>query len=506
MSLGHAAIAGLLEILQWPVFGYLLLGIAVGMFLGLSVAMSGLTGLALLLPFAYGRSPAEAFALLLGMYSVTTMTDVIPSILMGIPGTVAAQAIVLDGYPMAKMGQAGRALGAAFSSDILGSLAGCIVFVVCIPLIQLIIGSLGAPEFFMLGIVGVSMVGALSGQSVMRGVIMGLFGLLLATVGLAPEAGLPRFTFGVLYLWNGIPLVPAVLGLFSLPEMLRLAVTNRTISSVPAGNMAGVVEGIRDSFRHWWLLIRCSMIGAWTGLIPGLGGPVVEWFGYGHAVQSAKNAGTFGEGDVRGVIGPESATVAHKPGGLIPTVAFGIPQNPSMAILLGAFLIVGLKPGPDMLNTHLDVTFSFVWTTVIANIIAAVAALGLARQLARVSSLRPGILVPVVLVVMALGSISANGSIGDVLTFVAFGLLGFLLDWARWPRSPIVLGLVLGSLLEPDLFIASGAYGAAWLKRPIVIALMALALVGILSVAFRRRSAPSSVQSQILRRQQGVKP
>jgi putative tricarboxylic transport membrane protein len=486
VPLGAAAWMGLLAVLHWPAFGYLLMGIAAGMFLGLSVGLSGLTGLALLLPFAFGKTPAEAFALLLGMYSVTTMTDVIPAILMGIPGTVAAQAIIVDGYPMARRGQAGRAMGAAFLSDIIGSLVGAAVFVVCIPVIDAIITRFAAPEFFMLGVLGISMVGALSGRSILRGIIIGLLGLLLAMVGMAPEAGFPRYVFGVLYLWNGIPLVPAVLGLFGFPELLNMALRGESIASGAVSGTAGMLDGLRDCLRHWWLVVRCALIGAWTGLIPGLGGPVVEWLGYGHAVQSEKNPECFGQGDVRGVIAAESATVAHKPGALIPTVAFAIPGNASMAILLGAFLIVGLRPGQEMLTTKLDVTFTLIWTTVVANIISALGALALAPQLAKVTRLRWDVLVPVMLVFMVIGSISANGSLDDVAVFLVFGLLGFVMDRSGWPRPPIVLGLILGKLLEPYLFIATDAYGAAWLLRPIVIVLGALTALGLVAVAVRR--------------------
>lgn len=482
--------SGLVIVFGWPTIIYLLLGVGAGMLIGLSVGLSGLTGLALLLPFAFGRKPADAFALLLGMYSVTTLTDVIPAVLMGIPGTTGAQALVLDGYAMARKGMAGRALGATFTADVLASVFGSVVFMLAIPLAAAVIGFFGSPEFFMLAMLGVSMVGGLSGRSLPKGLIVAALGLLLATVGTSPETATARFTFGSAYLLNGIPLVPAVLGLFGLVEVLKLARSGERIATDRLAVSVGVSQGIRDALHSWWLILRASALGSILGMIPGLGGPVTEWMGFGHAVQSEKNSEGIGSGDVRGLLGAESAIVAHKPTALVPTVAFGLPANASMALLLGAFLIVGLKTGPSMLTTNLNLSYSLVWMVVLANIVAALLALALAKQLARIATIRPGILVPVMLVLLVVGSVTATGTMGDVVVMLAFGCLGLVLDRYDWPRPPIVLGLILGKIAEPYLAISVNRYGWHWIYRPVVVVLFVIILAGLVATAKRFRRRP----------------
>jgi TctA family transporter len=372
---------GLLAVFTWPTFGYLMVGIVVGMVLGILPGLSGLQGLVLLLPFTFDLAPTEAMALLLGNYAVSTMTDTIPAVLIGVPGSSAAQATVLDGHPMAKKGEAGRALAASYMANIMGAMWAGLVFILAIPIVTPLLMAFGIPEFFMLALLGLAMVGVLSGRSVLKGVIMAGVGLLVSMVGLATHTGQPRYTFDVLYLWSGVPLVPAVLGLFALPELVDMAVRRSAISAVDADPYNGTREGVKDAFRHWAMVARCSLLGAWVGFLPAMGGPVAEWFGYGHAVQSAKDKANFGRGDVRGVLGPEAATSGQKPGALIPTVAFAIPGNVSMAILLGAFLIVGIRPGVDMLTTQLPLTFSLMWLIVVAQFISAALTLIASRQL-----------------------------------------------------------------------------------------------------------------------------
>ena len=240
---------------------------------------------------------------------------------------------------------------------------GSLLLAVSLPVILPVIFAFGVPEFFMLAIIWLTMVGALSGRSLVKGLAAALLGLLLTTVGYADATGIPRFYFGVNYLLDGIPIIPIVLGLFGLPELMELAVKNTSIARV-AGTKnptEGLVQGVKDAFRHRWLTLRCAVLGTYIGMLPGLGAAIVDWVAYGHAVQSAKDKSEFGQGDIRGVIAPETANNAHKAGALIPTVAFGIPGSIGTAILLGALVIKGLRPGPDMLTINLDLTFSMVW-------------------------------------------------------------------------------------------------------------------------------------------------
>ncbi len=473
----EAAQLGLEGILAWPAFGYLLLGITLGVFFGMVPGLSGLSGMAILLPFTFDLQPYEAMALLMGMYAITSTSDTISSVLLGVPGTAGSQATIMDGYPMAKKGEAARAFGAAYTVSGFGGVIGAILLVLSIPILSPLVLSFGAPEFFFLGVLGMAMVGALSGNAPAKGILVGLLALQLSMIGYSPQDGIPRFWFGTPYLLEGLPIVPCVLGLFSLPEVVELAVRRGTLSEVPEMGK-GLWDGVRDAFRNWWLALRCAFIGAYIGFIPGLGASIVDWVAYGHAVQSNKDPkAEFGKGEIRGVIAPESANNAMKGGSLIPTIAFGIPGSATMAILLGAFLIHGIYPGPELLSTRLDVTFSVIWALVIANVLAAVLLMGCTNQLAKITTIRGSILIPIILVLVFMGSWMATQELGDWLVLLGLGTLGYLMKRWGWPRPPIALGIVLGPIMERYLDISVSRYGWSWLwQRPIVILLILLTL------------------------------
>src|SRR4029079_8141154 len=219
---------------------------------------------------------------------------------------------------------------------------------------------------------------------------------------------------------------------------------------------SGVWEGIKDTFRHFWLVVRCSAVGVLVGILPGAGGGVAQWMAYAHAVQSARDPADrelFGKGDVRGVLGPGAANNSKEGGDLIPTIAFGVPGSGAMAILLGAFLIMGRHPGPDMLTKHLAVTYSMVWTLVIANVITVVACLALLPYLAMVTRIRGSLIIPFLLLLVFVGSYTANRQLADLVVTLGFGAAGYLMMRFGWPRAPLVLGFVLGKLAETYLFI-----------------------------------------------------
>lgn len=479
-----ALFEGLLLVLQWKAFAFMLLGIGVGFWVGLLPGLGGVTTLALMLPFIYAMTPIEGFAFLLGMHSVVATTGDITSVLFGIPGEGTTAATILDGHAMAKKGEAGRALGAALASSLVGALVGAFALAVAIPVVRPLVLSFGSPELFMVAIVGIAFIASLSaegGRGMLRGFLAGGLGLMVATVGQDPQAGIARFTFDSLYLWNGLDLVPVLIGIFAIPELIDLALRGTSIAGdVPKGQLnKGALEGVKDTFRHFGLTLRCSLIGTFIGIMPGLGGAVAQWLAYGHAAQSARTAeerAGFGRGDVRGVLGPGAANNSKEGGALIPTVAFGVPGSSSMAILLGGFFLLGLVPGPDMLTTHLTVTFSMVWTIVLANIITVVACFLFLNHLAKLTVVRGSLLIPVILVLVFVGSYTANNAYGDLLLMLFFGAVGYLMVAGGWPRAPFVLGLVLGKIVENNLYISVARYEAEWLTRPIVLVLAALAV------------------------------
>lgn len=478
----EACFQGLFAVFHWPAIGFLIFGVLIGIWLGAVPGLNGITGLVLLLPFTFSMPPVHAFALLLGMFSVTSTGDTISTILLGIPGTVAAQATLLDGYPLAKKGQAARAFGAAFTVSAYGGIFGALVLAASLPILLPVILLFTSSEMFMLAVLGLSMVGSLAGRSVAKGLTVAAFGVLLAMVGSAPTLSIPRYYFGIDYLLDGIPLVPLVLGFFGLPELLELAVSDTSISRVPeqTDHQNGLMQGVRDVFTHWWLATKSAIIGTYIGMMPGLGSSVVDWVAYSHAVQSAKDSSQFGQGDIRGVIAPEAANHAIRGGALIPMVAFGVPGSLGTAILLGALLIQGLKPGPEMLTTQLPLTFSIIWSIVLANILASALLMVAVKQITRVAFLPGHLIIPGVILFVFMGAWLGASNLGDWIVCLAAGIFGLIMKRSGWPRPPLVLALVLGPIMESSFHISViGHQGYDWLARPIVILIMLLIVLTI---------------------------
>jgi putative tricarboxylic transport membrane protein len=273
-------------------------------------------------------------------------------------------------------------------------------------------------------------------------------------------------------------------GLFAVPEIIELAVKGTSIAERRVGELGGVLQGVKDTFRYWGVTVRCSLLGAFVGMIPGLGGAIAQWMAYAHAVQSSPDKSRFGQGDVRGVLGPGAANNSKEGGNLITTVAFGIPSTVVMAILLGAFLIQGLVPGPDMLTKNLHITFSLVWIIVVTNVITVGVCFLFLGQLVKITYVRAGLLVPFLIMLIFIGAYTTNNTYMDLVVMLAFGALGWLMVTFGWPRPPLVLGLVLGKLSETYLYLSVGRYGWEWLTRPLVLVLFLVALAAVLHPAF----------------------
>ena len=462
--------------------GFLALGVLIGLVLGVIPGLGGLVGLSLLLPFTFDMDPYTALAFLMGLQAVVVTSDTIPAVLFGVPGTVGSAATILDGYPMARKGEAGRAFGAAFSSSVLGGLYGAFLLAISVPILRPVMLEIGSPELLSFCVFGLSLAAVLSGGTPLKGLAGACIGLMVATAGDDPQTGTLRWTFDSLYLWDGLPVVPLALGLFAIPEIADMAITRQRIAAEgQVKSEMSQIRGIRDVFRNWFLLLRCATIGSSLGAVPGIGASVIDWIAYGHALRSEKNtATTFGKGDVRGVIASESSNNAKEGGALVPTIAFGVPGSASMALILGAFLIHGLTPGPEMLTKHLDVTYTLVWSVAFANVIGAGICFLFANQLAKVALVRIGILAPVVLAVVFVGAFQGSRQWGDIYALLIFGFFGWVMKRMKWPRPPLILGFVLGNLIERYLFISVERYGAEWLAFPVVMIVFALTLYGIL--------------------------
>jgi TctA family transporter len=486
--------------------GFLAFGVFLGLVLGVIPGLGGLVGLSLLLPFTFNMDPFSALALMMGLASVTVTSDTIPAVLFGVPGTVGSAATILDGHPMAQKGEASRAFGAAFTASVVGGLIGAAILAVSVPVLRPIMLYIGTPELLAICILGLSLVATLSGGAPLKGLTAGCIGLMVATIGEEAQTGEIRWAGDFLYLVEGLPIVPLALGLFAIPELASMAINRSSIaakltSGIKPQEKWGQLQGVRDVLNNWFLVIRCSAIGSTLGAVPGIGASVIDWIAYGHASRSEKGASeTFGKGDVRGVIASESSNNAKEGGALIPTVAFGVPGSASMTLLLGAFLIHGITPGPKMLTSQLDITYTLVWSVALANILGAGICFIFANQLARIALIRSGILVPVVLAVTFIGAFQGSRDWGDIYALLIFGVIGWIMKQKGWPRPPLVLGFVLGGLVENYMFISVNRYGTDWMARPIVMIILAITIFGLLRPYIngylnRRKSAQKTIKN-----------
>lgn len=481
--MANAASQAFFQLIEPARLMYLGLGCIMGLVLGIVPGIGGLAGTAMLLPFTFTMDPYSAFALLLGLGATVATGDPIPAILFGVPGGAASAATVLDGYPMAKRGEAGRALSAAYMSSLMGGIFGALLLAFTIPILRPVMLYLGSPELLAFALFGMSMVAVLSGSAPLRGIAAGMVGIMIAMIGSDPHTGTPRWTFDSIYLWDGLPLAPLLLGIFALPELCDLLIARVAIAAgaKKVDVYKGQWQGVKDCFTNWWLIVRCSWIGGGIGSIPGISGAVVDWLAYGHALKTEKGAAaTFGKGDVRGVIASESSNNAKEGGALVPTLAFGVPGSASMAILLGAFLVHGLVPGPDMLTKNLSITYAMVWSIALANILGAGLCYAFSPQFAKLATLRYTLILPAVLGIIYIGAFEASRNWGDLYSLLFFGVIGWLMKQCHWPRAPLILGVVLGDTIERYMFISIERFGLSWIQRPVVAILFVMAAIGLI--------------------------
>ncbi|MGH7927415.1 MAG: tripartite tricarboxylate transporter permease, partial [Candidatus Binatia bacterium] len=376
-----------------------------------------------------------------------------------------------------------------------GGLIGAFAVLATIPILRPLILTFGNPEFFMTAILAISMVAVLTGGAPLKGLIAGAIGLLIGMIGEAPQTAVQRWTFDMLYLWDGLPLVPVALGLFAIPEIIDMTLGGTKIA--PEATMKTGTstrwQGVVDVWRNWWLCIRSSLLGTWIGILPGMGSTTAIWLAYSHAVQSSKDRENFSKGDVRGVIAPEAANNASDAGDFVLTLAFGVPGSTTMALILAALLLLGLTPGPKMLTDHLDLTLVIVWSLVLANLIATGLCFAFAKQLARITTLPVHTLFPLLVVVICVAAYQTTADWGDLIAMLGFSALGIAMKRLEWPRPPLIVGIVLQRLAETYFFLTTKLYGASWVTRPLVIFLFLLAVGTIAHSMWRRLRAEAQV-------------
>ncbi|MFH1122877.1 MAG: tripartite tricarboxylate transporter permease [Pseudomonadota bacterium] len=472
----EAALPALKILLAWPAPLYLVLGTLLGMLFGILPGLGGPQVLALLLPITYGMDPNLAIVLLVGSMSSIAFGGSIPAILINTPGTAQSAATCFDGFPLAQQGKAGMAIGAAATASCLGAVFGAVVLTVLLPVGRRVVLAFSYPEYFMLAIMGLSVIAVMSRGSLWKGIIAACLGLILSTIGYDPVTGSVRFTFGSDYLWDGIRLVPAFVGLFAIGEAIDLFLTRGKIAQTGyAGKIGRVKDGIMSIFRNFGLFLRCSTIGTIIGIIPGVGGAVTNFLAYGHAVQSCKNPEKFGTGDVRGVIASESANDSKDGGALVPTLIFGIPGSLEMAVFLGALIVLGLEPGPRMMMDRPEIILVLIYTLVVGNVLVSLIGVFGAGFLVKITYVPTNLLAPVIFMLGLMGAYLTHGMLADVVLALVFGVLAFAMKRFGFPRVAVVIAIVLGGLAQKTFHQTLMLWGfKGFFIRPISLGLFVI--------------------------------
>lgn len=465
------------------------LGVIFGLAIGVMPAIGGMVACALFLPFVYQLPPDLALSFLVALISICYTSGSITSILLGVPGTAPNAATIIDGFPMTQKGEGSRAIGAAIASSTFGGIVSVFFALGLIPLVRPIVLTFRSPEMFMVVLLGLSFLAIIAVGSRIKGMISGLLGILFALIGFQGLTGVSRFTFGSMFLYDGIDIIAVALGLFALAEMLDMIVSGKTAIAKRETKlgMKHVLEGVKDVYVHKWLSLRSTLIGYLIGVIPGVGADAAMFIAYGQAKHTSKNPDKFGTGCVEGVIAPESANNAKEAGALLTTMSFGIPGSAVMAILLGGFLLVGVTPGPMMIKENLPLVFTLLIGIAVANGIAGIICLLVAPQLIRVSSIHIDYLFVVVPVLVFVGAFITKFNVLNLIVAMLFGLLGFLMKKFGYSRAALVLGFVLGELFEFYLARSLKIFGLTFFMSPACL-IMIVVIIGGFSYPWLKKN------------------
>lgn len=476
----------------------LLLGVVGGIFLGALPGLSATMGIALLIPLTFGMDPVAAMVLLGAIYCSAVYGGSITAILIHTPGTPSSAATALDGYQMTLRGHGLKALGTSTVCSVIGGLVSVVALLLLAPPLAQISLKFSSPEYFLMAIFGMTIIGSLSSGAMAKGLASGLLGLLISLVGVDIMTAFPRFTFGLPDLENGISLIPAMIGLFSISQVMVQA--ERIQAAKQSSEMATLQGQLFPRWAEWrgmWRTIpRSSAIGVLVGILPGAGGDVASWVAYNEARRNSKRAENFGKGEVEGLAAAETANNAVTGGAMIPLLTLGIPGSAATAVMLGGMYIHGLQPGHELFSVNAHIVYAVIVGLFLANMLMGIVGLSLARQVVKVSMIPFAILAPIIVVLSVVGAYTINNSMFDVYVMVAFGLLGYLMRKTGFSTAAVVLAMILGSMAElgfrQSLVMSKGNLLAYYLDRPFSLLLLALIALSLLSpfwIAWRKRRA-----------------
>lgn len=459
----------------------LLAGIVIGFIGGGIPGISGTMLVIILLPVSYMLDPIQAFLLLTSIYAVSIFSGSISAILFRTPGTPESVATVLDGYPMAQKGEGGKALGIAIMSSATGGIVGTIFLIFLTPTLAAFALRFSSPEYFALALFGLTVVASLSGGNLTKGLIGVMFGLFIATVGIDSMTGTPRFTFGSGQLMSGIDFVPVLIGLFAISEVLRRVQQKMRTNSTE--KVKTTLPGLPLMKRLSATISRSTLLGFFIGLLPGVGATTASMLSYSQAASLSKTPEEFGKGAPEGVAAPESANNAAAMGAMVPLLSLGIPGSATTAILLGAFVLHGIQPGPLMFQTQGPLVYTIFIGLLIANIMIIFMAKPFISMFSQILRVPYSVVGPLIILFCIAGTFAVRNSMFDVGVMLLFGVIGYLLENAKFPLAPIVLGLVLGPIAEEQFRRAmqmSGNDLTIFFTRPISLVLIILTVLSLM--------------------------
>ena len=474
----------------------IVVGTLAGIVVGATPGLGGIVLLSMLLPFLYGMSVTSGLILMLAAEGGIYFSGSITSILLNTPGTPEAAATLFDGYEMTKQGRPARALGISATATTLGGWVGFVLLLAVIPAMIPLIELFQPSDYLTLAILAIMLIGQLRAGSFTKGILSGLFGLMVSYVGYDPITGIQRFSFNILSLYNGFNIAAVALGLFAMAEMFRLYRQRSIISETAAAENpasffaklppgARVIDGVYDVFRHWRLVLQSGLLGTFLGALPGVGGTAATFLSYGVAKRTSRHPERFGTGIAEGIIAPEAAVMAKELGSLIPTVALGVPGSAGMAVVLSGLTILGVAPGPTMLSEHLNEIFAGAFTIGIASLLGSVLGLLMAPVLARALRVPPYTIVPFIFTLSFLGAAASTYSFAMAVVVLGFGAVGFLMRQYHYSPAATMIGFVLGPVVEKNLYLAINLQGAGALTRPLTDFFVFIALLMIVWPALK---------------------